>query len=93
MADAVEIHMTRIDDGHASMHGMSEVAVPAGGSVRFQPGGLHLMMAFPDESVVLGSSFDLTLRFERSGDLVVPVEVVDLLDMVEAHLDETTDEP
>ncbi len=84
----VEIHLTSIDDGRASMSELDEVEVPAGESVRFRPGGLHLMMVVPDETVVLGERFDLTLSFERSDPMTIEVEVVDLLDLAEATFDD-----
>jgi periplasmic copper chaperone A len=80
---AVELHRTVIEDGQASMVQLDGLEVPAGGSVRFQPGDLHLMLVVPDETVVPGGTFELTLRFDRSGEVTVPVEVVELLDLVE----------
>lgn len=84
----VEIHLTSIEDGRASMSELEEVEVPAGESVRFRPGGLHLMMVVPDETVVLGERFELTLAFERSEPVTIDVEVVDLLDLAEGTFDE-----
>jgi periplasmic copper chaperone A len=84
----VEFHLTSIDDGRASMGELEDVEVPAGETVRFRPGGLHLMMVVPDETVALGERFDLTLDFERSEPMTVEVEVVDLLDPAEATFDE-----
>ncbi len=87
VALGVEIHLTEIDDGQATMSQVDEVAIPAGETLRFRPGGLHLMLVVPDESVQVGATFDLTLRFDRSGDVTVPVEVVDLLDLAEDTFD------
>lgn len=75
-AAAAEIHHTTIDDGRATMDTLDEVEIPAGETVELRPGELHLMLAVPDESVVTGGTFELTLRFERSGELTVPVQVV-----------------
>jgi periplasmic copper chaperone A len=80
---AVELHQTIIEDGQAMMVELDDLEVPAGGQVRFRPGDLHLMLVVPDETVVVGGTFDLTLRFDRSGEVTVPVEVVELLDLVE----------
>lgn len=80
---AVELHRTIIEDGRATMVQLDGLEVPAGASVRFQPGDLHLMLVVPDETVVPGGTFELTLRFDRSGEVTVPVEVVDLLDLIE----------
>jgi periplasmic copper chaperone A len=79
----VELHRTIIEDGQARMVELEAVDVPAGGRVRFRPGDLHLMLVVPDGTVVVGGTFELTLRFDRSGEVTVPVEVVELLDLVE----------
>jgi periplasmic copper chaperone A len=87
----VEMHLTTIEDGRASMGQLDEVDLPAGEAVAFRPGGLHLMLIVPDETVTLGSTFDLTLRFERSDELTVPVTVVDLLDLAESTFEDPDD--
>jgi len=81
---AIEIHRTVIeDDGRASMRMLEDVVIPAGGSVSFRPGDLHLMLVIPDERVAVGGTFEVTLRFERSAPVTRTVAVVDLLDLVE----------
>jgi periplasmic copper chaperone A len=82
-AAGVEMHQTIIEDGAATMIELDAVEVPAGGQVRFRPGDRHLMLVVPDETVAAGGTFELTLRFDRSGEVRVPVEVVELLDLVE----------
>jgi periplasmic copper chaperone A len=89
----VEVHLTELADGRATMAVLEEVELPAGETVRFRPGGLHLMLTVPDETVVVGGTFELTLRFDRSDELTVPVEVVDLLDLTEDDEDAETDDP
>jgi copper(I)-binding protein len=81
---AVEIHRTVVEaDGRASMRMLDDVLLPAGEAVAFRPGGLHLMVVVPDERVTVGGTFLVTLRFERSGTVTLPVEVVDLLELIE----------
>lgn len=82
-AAAVEVHLTEVADGRASMTLQETVPIPAGETVRFRPGGLHLMLVVPDATVTEGGTFDLTLHFERSGDRTIPVEVVSLLDLAD----------
>lgn len=77
----VELHVTEIVDGRASMRPLDTVDLPPGQAVRFRPGGLHLMLVVPDETVALGARFDLTLHFDRHDDLTIPVEVVELFDL------------
>jgi len=82
---AIEIHRTVIEaDGRAYMRLLEDVLLPAGEVVRFRPGDLHLMLVVPDERVVVGGTFEITLRFERSAPTTRTVTVVDLLDLVEA---------
>jgi len=81
---AIEIHRTVIDaDGRATMGMLEDVLLPAGASVAFRPGDLHLMLVVPDERVTVGGTFEVTLRFEHSDPVTRTVTVVDLLDLVE----------
>ena len=43
-ARTIEIHTTRMDDGVMRMRRLQEVVIPAGETVRFEPGGRHLML-------------------------------------------------
>ncbi|MBL8549823.1 MAG: copper chaperone PCu(A)C [Hyphomonadaceae bacterium] len=72
-AARVEIHETRAGAG-----GMMEmrkldtgVVVPAGGEVRFAPGGLHLMFIELNRPTPAGGSIPVTLTFERAGAVEV----------------------
>ncbi|MEX2324788.1 MAG: copper chaperone PCu(A)C [Nitriliruptoraceae bacterium] len=82
-AMGVEIHLTEIVDGRAAMRQLDEVALPAGETVRFRPGGLHLMLVIPDDSVVVGASLPVTFSFASSADITVEAHVVELLDLAE----------
>lgn len=55
--------------GMSSMQPVAEVVVPAHGSIRFAPGGYHLMCEQPTEAVRPGQSIDVTLRFENGGTI------------------------
>jgi periplasmic copper chaperone A len=85
---AVEIHRTEIEEGRATMSQLDEVEIPAGETVRFRPGSLHLMLVAPDETVVDGGTFELVLRFEQAGEVPLDVEVVPLADIVDDALPE-----
>jgi periplasmic copper chaperone A len=89
----IEMHITEIVDGRATMRELDAIPIPAGGQVRFRPGDLHLMLIVPDETVVEGGTFQLTLHFDRSDDITVPVEVVPLLDLAEESFDELDADP
>jgi periplasmic copper chaperone A len=51
------------------------VAVPAGGTVKFEPAGLHVMLIGLTAKLEAGQSFPLTLTFEKAGDVKVDVKV------------------
>lgn len=79
----VEIHRTTIADGTATMETLDGLPIPAGQELVFRPGEAHLMLVVPDETVREGGTVELVLDFERSEDLVVEAQVVDLLDLAE----------
>lgn len=54
---------------------VEKVAVPAGGTVELKPGGLHIMLMDLKRPLAAGDRFTVTLRFERSGEQQVEVEV------------------
>lgn len=87
-AAAVELHRTEIDEGRATMTELDALEIPAGETVSFRPGSLHLMMVLPDETVVEGGTFPLTLQFDRSGERSVEVEVVTIADLIDDALPE-----
>jgi len=46
---SVQIHESVLENDVSRMVKLSEVIIPAGQSVRFEPGGKHLMLHYPDE--------------------------------------------
>ena len=70
------IHMTRMSGGVMKMRAMPEgLPVPAHGEVTLVPGGTHVMLEGAGP-LLAGDRFDLVLRFEKSGEMTVPVSVV-----------------
>lgn len=53
------------------------IEIPANSSVSLQPGGLHVMLIDLQQDLNEGESLELTLLFERAGEitLTVPVEM------------------
>jgi copper(I)-binding protein len=71
-AARIELH-THIRDGAMMRMRPVEggVAIPAGQTVRFAPGGLHLMFFDVTGRVSEGDAVPVTLRFERAGTVEV----------------------
>jgi copper(I)-binding protein len=61
-AARVELHRSWIEDGVARMAREEAIEVPAGATVRFEPGGLHLMLF--DAQLTPGSPVPLRLWFD-----------------------------
>jgi periplasmic copper chaperone A len=62
------------DDGLMRMEPLDGVEVPAGETVTFEPGGLHVMLLDVEE-LAEGDTVEVVLTFEESGDIVVEAEV------------------
>ncbi|MEX0869665.1 MAG: copper chaperone PCu(A)C, partial [Nitriliruptoraceae bacterium] len=67
-----------------TMREHDSVAIPAGTSVAFRPGGLHLMLVVPDPTLREGDTFEVTFDFAHSDDRTITVEVVDFLELAES---------
>ena len=61
--------------GMTGMQPVARVDVPAGGSVTFAPGGYHVMLEGLATAPAVGSTFPLTLTFEKAGQIAVTVAV------------------
>ena len=61
----IEIHTTRMDDGVMRMRRLKSVAIPPGETIRFEPGGRHLML-FGVTS--LGEALPVRLEIEYGSD-------------------------
>ena len=71
----VEVHEMAMSDGLMTMRELDGIVIPAGGQVRLEPGGKHLMLMGPRQPLTAGQSVNLTLTFGsgRTQALVVPV--------------------
>ena len=76
-ADKVEIHEHLHDaDGVMRMRAVEGgVAVPAGATVTFQPGGYHIMLTGLKHNLEEGKTMALKLSFAHAGDVDVQIKV------------------
>lgn len=61
--------------GMMTMKPVESIELPADTEVVLEPGGLHIMLIDLVEPLKVGSSFDLTLRFEKAGTTTISVRV------------------
>jgi hypothetical protein len=57
------LHRSKEMGGMSSMEDVQSVPVPAGGEIRFAPGGYHLMCMDPTPAITPGASVPVTLQF------------------------------
>lgn len=75
---SIEVHeMVKKSDGTMGMNLVDQpLEIPAGGQVELKVGDLHVMCIMKkDDLFKPGNVIDLTLKFEKSGEKTVPVEV------------------
>ncbi|MFM7396791.1 MAG: copper chaperone PCu(A)C [Gammaproteobacteria bacterium] len=76
IASEVQIHSMTMEGNVMRMRAVEGgLAIPAGGRVTLQPGGLHLMFMDLSAPLVAGTSFPVTLRFANAGDIKVEFNV------------------
>ncbi|HEY7799981.1 MAG TPA: copper chaperone PCu(A)C [Hyphomonadaceae bacterium] len=74
-ADSIEIHASVTEGGNVSMQKLDGVDLPAGETVRFEPGGMHLMVFSPRHSVE-ALTFPITIELQSGGRQTAPFEVI-----------------
>ena len=72
----VQLHEISMEGDVMKMRELAEgIPVPAGETVSLQPGGLHLMFMQLTGPLVEGTSFPVTLTFEKAGTVTVELSV------------------
>jgi copper(I)-binding protein len=74
VAEAVEMHMTMMQDGNMQMIPQKEVPVPLG-KTEFKPGGFHVMLIGLKYDLKPGDTFNITLNFKSAGEKPLEVTV------------------
>jgi copper(I)-binding protein len=59
------------------MLALAEIALPAGGTVRLEPGGLHLMLLDIAAPLAPGTTIEIELRFAAAPPISLEVPIVD----------------
>lgn len=74
----VELHTHREEDGMMKMRRVDKIALPAGETVRLQPGGLHIMLIGLERQLAAGDEVEITLVYGDGGNttLTAPVKRV-----------------
>lgn len=86
-AEIAELHTHINDEGVMRMRAIDYVEIPAGETVLFEPGGLHVMLYGLDAPLSEGRLLGLILEFEKAGrvEVAVLVETRTLTDVRHHH--------
>lgn len=71
----VMLHQSKKVDGIDKMLHVERVAVPAHGTLKFQPGSYHLMCMKPKDTMVVGHEVPVTLTFAGGDSITVKFPV------------------
>lgn len=83
VAETAELHTHEMDGGVMRMRRMDLVDIPAGETVTFEPGGLHVMLFGLSAPLRAGGTFPITLTFDGAGDITVEASVVSIADTLQ----------
>jgi periplasmic copper chaperone A len=71
IAGAVELHEIAENDGRMVMREVAGIPLPAGESVRLEPGGFHLMLLDMPAMLAVGQQIEIRLVLERAGSVTI----------------------
>lgn len=75
VAASAEVHETVREGDLVRMVPRQRLPIPAGGEVRLEPGGTHVMLMNLGDALEIGDSVAMTLAFEHAGTVVVNAPV------------------
>jgi copper(I)-binding protein len=73
-----ELHRSTVENGVMKMEPVSNLAVPAGKTVKLEPGAYHLMIMQVMKSLKEGDTVDLVFTFKFQGPVKVAAKVLPL---------------
>ena len=77
-ASRASVHRSVVDEaGRSTMEPVDQLEVPAGETIEFAPGGLHVMLDEPTRDLQVGDEISLTFTFEVAGDRTLTAPVVE----------------
>ena len=77
-AGMVELHETSMNGKMMQMRRISQIDIPANGSVELKPGSYHVMLMGLDKGLTAGTTETLTLTFSDNSQKTVEASVSDL---------------
>lgn len=86
IARAGQIHEMAMEGDIMKMRQLADgVVIPAGETIVFEPGGLHLMFMGLNQALVEGDTVQVTLTFEKAGEITLDLPVAGAAADAPAH--------
>lgn len=79
------LHMSDEKDGVSTMTAVDQIEIAAGQTIKFEHGGLHIMLMRPDAPTVEGQFVNLDLLFADGSSQPISVPVVPLKTLHGSH--------
>ena len=77
VAARVELHKSAKIDGVMMMRHLPDgLAIGAGTEAKLAPGGMHLMLMGLKAPLKRGGTFEITLRFQHAGEIVITLPIL-----------------
>ena len=73
--DKVEIHETKMADGVMKMIELNQLVIPPGGQVELKPGGKHMMLIAPKQTMQIGDTIELQVNFADGAQQTISLQV------------------
>jgi copper(I)-binding protein len=77
VAEAAEMHESMMNGDVMEMNHLESVPLGAGEEVKFEPGGLHIMLVNLKEDLKTGDDIEISLHFKNYQDILLHVPVQD----------------
>jgi copper(I)-binding protein len=78
IAEAIEIHESKMSGDVMQMQQLQSVPLERSTEIRFEPGGLHVMLVGLKKALKVGDEVQITLHFANFEDINVTVPVSDM---------------
>lgn len=75
IAKKIDLHTHNRESDRLKMQPTAPIEIPAGGEVRLEPGGPHLMLIGLEKSLMDGEHFPVVLKFQNAGEISVEMLV------------------
>lgn len=76
LADRVELHTHKMENGSMQMRQVEYIEVPAGSAHTLEPHGDHIMIMGLKQQLIKDSNVDLLLTFEKAGAIKTTAKII-----------------